>query len=96
MLPMDLNRDQDVLLKKLSFETLISQLSAEFINAPAEEVDGIIEDAQRRICKVLGFDMSTLWQWSAAKPDCMILTHVYSPPDGPKRQSEIIAGEAFP
>ncbi len=96
MLPIDLNSDKDVLLKKLSFETLISQLSAEFINAPAEEVDGLIEEAQRRICEGLGFDLSTLWQWSITKPDCMILTHVYSPPDGPKRQSEIVAGETSP
>lgn len=87
---------RDALLKQLSFETLISQLSAQFINLPAEEVDGYIEDAQRRICEFLGFDLSGLWQWSVDKPDCMILTHLHSPADGPKKPTELVAAEAFP
>ncbi len=90
------DNSKGTLKRKLSFETLISALSAQFINLPAEEVDEIIEDAQRRICAFLGFDLSALWQWSTDKPGCMILTHLYSPPDGPKRPAEIIAEEVFP
>jgi formate hydrogenlyase transcriptional activator len=88
--------DRDALLKKLSFETLISQLSAQFINLPAEEVDGIIEDAQQRICEFLGFDLSALWQWSTDKPDCLVLTHLHSPADGPKKPAEPVTAESFP
>jgi PAS domain S-box-containing protein len=87
---------RDALLKQLSFETLISQLSAQFINLPTEEVDGVIEDAQRRICEFLGFDLSTLWQWSTDKPDCLVLTHLHSPADGPKKPAEPITAESFP
>ena len=81
---------------KLSFETLLLELSARFIHLPSKEVDGNIENAQRRICEALGFDLSALWQWSIEKPDCMILTHLHSPPDGPQRPAELIAGKAFP
>ena len=35
-----------------------------------------IEAAQRRICERLGFDLSSLWQWSADDPDDLVLTHV--------------------
>lgn len=88
--------DKDVLLQQLSFETLLSHMSAQFINLPVEKVDGIIEDAQQQICKFLGFDLSTLWQWSVHKPDCMILTHLYSPADGPKKPTELVATESLP
>jgi PAS domain S-box-containing protein len=84
------------LLKKLSFETLLSELSARFINLSIDKVDDIIEDAQQQICECLGFDLSTLWQKSAGETGRMVLTHLYSPPDGPKSTSEIIAEEAFP
>jgi formate hydrogenlyase transcriptional activator len=96
MKPMVRKSDRDALLKKLSFETLISQLSAQFINLPAEEVDGIIEDAQQRICEFLGFDLSALWQWSTDKPDCLVLTHLHSPADGPKKPAEPVTAESFP
>jgi PAS domain S-box-containing protein len=96
MKPMARNSGRDALLKQLSFETLISQLSAQFINLPTEEVDGIIEDAQRRICEFLGFDLSTLWQWSVDKPDCLVLTHLHSPADGPKKPTELVAADSFP
>jgi formate hydrogenlyase transcriptional activator len=96
MQPMGKKSGKDALLKKLSFETLISQLSAQFINLPADEVDGIIEDSQRRICEFLGFDLSALWQWSVDNPDCMVLTHLHSPADGPKRPAEPVTAESFP
>lgn len=89
-------RKRSSLPDKLAFETLLSDLSAQFINLPSKEVDRNIENAQRRICESLGFDLSALWQWSVTKPDCMILTHLHSPPDGPRRPDEIVAGEAFP
>jgi PAS domain S-box-containing protein len=84
------------LLRKLSFETLLSELSARFINLPVNEVDDIIVDAQRQICDCLGFDVSTLWQISGGETNRLVLTHLYSPPDGPKNTSEIIAEESFP
>ena len=42
---------------RLEFETLISDLSSRFINLPADEVDGAIEDALRGVCEVLDVDL---------------------------------------
>ena len=50
---------------RLEFEMLISDLSSRFINLPAGEVDGAIENALRRVCEVLDIDLAVLWQWSA-------------------------------
>ena len=48
--------------KQLRFETLLAEISTLFINLPADQIDGKIEDAQRRICEFLDLDRSTLWQ----------------------------------
>ncbi|WP_373499777.1 sigma 54-interacting transcriptional regulator [Desulfococcus sp.] len=81
---------------RLQFETLLSEISTRFINLPAEEIDGEIEDAQRRICECLGLDLSALWQWSAETPPLLALTHLHSPPEGPTRPDRIDAQEVFP
>ena len=68
---------------RLEFETLISDLSSRFINLPADEVDSEIEDAQRRVCEVLGVDLSALWEGTAAADDSLTLTltHFYGSRD---------------
>ena len=81
---------------QLQFETLLSNLSARFVNVSAEQVDSEIEDAQRRVCECLGLDLSALWQWSSETPHFMTLTHLYSPPEGPSRPQRIDAQESFP
>jgi PAS domain S-box-containing protein len=63
---------------RLEFETLIADLSSRFINLPPAEVDGAIEDVQRRICEVLGVDLSALWQTATAGEGPLTLTHFYS------------------
>jgi transcriptional regulator with GAF, ATPase, and Fis domain len=67
---------QDELLK---FEALLSELSAEFINLPVSEVDRKIEQGLQKIVEFLGFDRSTIWQFS---PDDGRLhrTHSYALP----------------
>ena len=37
---------------------LIADLSSQFVNLSPGEVDGAIEDAQRRVCEFLGLDLS--------------------------------------
>ena len=81
---------------RLRFETLLSEISARFVNLPAEEIDNSIEDAQRRICDCLGVDLSALWQWSDETPRFMTVTHLHSPPEGPSRPDGIDAQESFP
>jgi PAS domain S-box-containing protein len=64
--------------ERLRFETLIADLSSEFVNLPGGEVDGKITDAQRGLCELLSLDFSALWQWSDEAPGCFILTHFWS------------------
>jgi len=70
--------------ERLRFETLIADLSSQFVNLPAGHVDREIMDAQRRLCELLGLDFSTLWQWSDEGPDSFTLTHFYSVQAGPQ------------
>ena len=42
---------------RLRFETLLSDISAHFINLPAHDVDNAIEDAQRQVCECLDLDI---------------------------------------
>jgi len=89
----DLRRELE---ERLRFETLLTDISTRFINLPAEQIDGGIEDAQRRVCKCLGLDLSALWQWSTESQRFLELTHLYSPPEGPSRPERIVAEESFP
>lgn len=38
----------------LRFETLLTETSSRFVNVPADQVDGEIVSAQRRMCELLG------------------------------------------
>ena len=51
-------RAEKQLEERLQFETLLTDLSAGFINSPVDQVDRGIEDAQRRVCECLGLDLS--------------------------------------
>jgi len=80
------------------FETLVANISAQFVHLQADRIDAEIEDAQQRICECLELDLSSLWQWSDKNPDSLILTHLHSPPPpyGPVRPDHLEAQEAFP
>jgi formate hydrogenlyase transcriptional activator len=63
--------------EQLQFEMLLTEISARFINLPAEQVESEIQDAQRRICEALHFDRSTVWQISEPYQSDDPLTHLY-------------------
>ncbi|KAB2889814.1 MAG: PAS domain-containing protein [Desulfobulbaceae bacterium] len=89
----------DLLLEldqRLRFEKLLVDISARFINLPAEQVDDAIEDALRQICDRLGFDMSSLWQCTGDEHQEMRLTHLFGPPEGPHPSADIDAVGMFP
>jgi len=73
-------RTEQVLEERLKFETLLAELSARFINLPADQIDSEIEDAQCQICELLDIDRSTLWQACEGEPGTLLLTHLYQPP----------------
>ena len=75
-----LRRSEEALQERLHFETLLTDLSAKFVSAAADQVDAEIKDAQRRICKLLDLDRSSLWQVSEGEPGTLRLTHFHQPP----------------
>src|SRR5665647_2155998 len=56
------NAAQDELLK---FESLLSELSAAFINIPVSEVDRKIEQGLQKIVEFMEVDRCSIWQYSA-------------------------------
>jgi formate hydrogenlyase transcriptional activator len=81
---------------RLQFESLLADLSARFVNLPADQVDIAIEDAQRQVCECLGIDMSLLWQISPDHPDAMFLTHKHLRPGLPPLPEVWDCKESFP
>jgi len=66
--------------ERLRFEGLLADLSARFVHVPADQVDRMIEEAQRRIVQALGLDRSTLLQRSDTEDD-LVITHAWAVPD---------------
>ena len=93
---LDRKEAEDSLQGLRRFESLLVDISARFVNLPAERIDSEIEDAQRRVCECLGLDLSALWQWSVETPRFITVTHLYSPPEGPSRPEKIDGQEVFP
>jgi len=93
-----LERRQDRLQleEQLRFEMLLVEISGQFVNLPADQVDCVIEDAQRRVCECLELDLSALWQWSVEPPRIVTMTHVYRPLGGPPLPEPMYAHEHFP
>jgi formate hydrogenlyase transcriptional activator len=81
---------------RLSFERILAETSARFVNLPADRIDSEIEGAQRLICEHLGLDISSLWQWSVEPRRYLRLTHYYRPPGGPPLPDRFDAKEFFP
>jgi formate hydrogenlyase transcriptional activator len=69
----------DELEERLRFETLLSDLSARFINLPADDVDKEVEAMQGRIVQFLGLDRSTLFQLSEDE-STLVVTHCWAAP----------------
>jgi PAS domain S-box-containing protein len=63
--------------ERLRFETLLADLSARFVNVPADQTDHEIENAQRQICECLSIHQCSLWQSLPSDPEILLLTHLY-------------------
>jgi len=82
--------------ERLQFESVLAEVSSRFVNLPPPEVDREIENAQRRVCELLGFDASALWQRSGDDPRSYLLTHVYRAQEGPPVPETMDARDYFP
>jgi two-component system, NarL family, sensor kinase len=87
---------EERLKERLQFETLLAELSARFVNLPADRIDSEIEDAQRRICEHLDLDRSTLWQVCEREPGTLLLTHLHQPPESLPPPERMNAGSFVP
>ena len=77
-----------------SFEELLTELLAGFINVRAEAVDEAIENAQQHICEALGLDRSTLFQFKEP-PGEFTITHCWGKPEC-KLNPVGVAGALYP
>jgi formate hydrogenlyase transcriptional activator len=82
--------------ERLTFETLLTEISAHLVNLPADRIDRNIGDAQRRICELLDLDRSTLWQVREGEPGTLLLTHFYQPPGSRPTPERMKSGDFFP
>ena len=81
---------------RLQFERLLADLSARFVNIPAEQIDEEIKEAQRRVCNFLGLDLSSVWQLTVQPPRFYTITHLYGSLRGPALPERTDARELFP
>jgi len=65
--------------ERLRWETLLSNLSATFINLPSDEVDKEIGHGLQQIAEFLGVELSSVQQFSEDNT-CLHTTHTYSAP----------------
>ena len=82
--------------KQVGFEALLAEISTLFINLPADQIDSEIENVQRRICKFLNVDRSTLWQIPEQEPGIILLTHIHQPPGSRLPLERMILKDFFP
>jgi two-component system, LuxR family, sensor kinase FixL len=75
----DRTRVRNLLDERLRFESLLSRLSATFINLPADEVDSQIERGLQQIVEFLGIERSSLAQFSEDGSE-LVVTHSYTIP----------------
>ncbi|HQR65823.1 MAG TPA: PAS domain-containing protein [Thermoanaerobaculia bacterium] len=78
------------------FEALTADLLTTFVSLPSGKVDDAIESAQRRVCELLGFEISALWQWAEGTRRFLRMTHYHRLPDGPPVPDLFDADETFP
>ena len=65
------------LAEQLKFEAMLSEISAGLISLPADNVNGQIIQALKRICEALGLDSSTLGRFNAETRE-LIITHSWA------------------
>ncbi len=88
-------RIESEVAEQLRFEILLADLSARFVNVPAEQLDDQIEEAQRLVCECLHVDLASLFQWSVEDPS-FTRTHFWRLSEGPPLPMKIDAGEHLP
>jgi len=74
-----LRKSEKELEGQLKFEKVLSEISARFVSLRFDEIDSVIEEAQRTIVKVLDLDRSVLFQLNE-QTDEIEITHTWNKP----------------
>ena len=80
---------------RIAFESLIADLSSQFVSLDSNLIDGMIEDAQRRIVEALDIDRSVLLQLSPGDGP-LAFTHYWSRPELPPADLSSTVVSRFP
>jgi len=80
--------------EELRFETLLVEILGRFVNVPADQVDGEIRGAQRRMCEFLDLDRSSLGIVSEREPGTVPLTYIHQSQGG-EPLAEGVDGRVF-
>jgi two-component system, cell cycle sensor histidine kinase and response regulator CckA len=88
--------NQDGLRQRLRFETLMAMLAARFLDAPDDELDTTINEAQENICDCFGLDRASVWQPQDDAPEGLVLTHSFLGRPGPRVPTGVVAQDLFP
>ena len=80
--------------ERLKFETLLSDISADFTRLQSEEVDATIQESLKRLCDFLGADRGTFLQFVPGS-DLAYRSHSYAQPGIPPAP-EIVGDEHSP
>jgi transcriptional regulator with GAF, ATPase, and Fis domain len=80
---------------RIAFESLIADLSSQFVNLDSNLIDGAIEQAQQRIVLALDVDRSTLFQLSADGGQ-LAFSHFWARPGMPTPDLSLAVDERFP
>jgi transcriptional regulator with GAF, ATPase, and Fis domain len=83
--------------KLRGFSKLTSEISARFVNLPAERVDNEVENALGRVSEHLDVDLATLTQWTDSSRTSWMVSHEWASDaaGGPHFRGTVIAVE-FP
>jgi signal transduction histidine kinase len=81
---------------RVRLEELLSDVAARFLDLPADEVFEEIGRAQRRLCDLLGYDRSTIWQLPGPDSRTLELLSVVHPSDLPQPPARMDAGTSWP
>jgi PAS domain S-box-containing protein len=87
-------RAEKALAKRLQFETLLAELSAQFVAVEGDKVDQEIDEGLKQLVEFLGIDRGRLWQLSGPQGE-FISTHSWTAPGIPPT-SLTQAEERFP
>ena len=85
--------------RRLRFESMLADLTAQFIDLPPEDVHREIEGALEQLCRFLDFDRSTVWELAAedhGNGEAAELRHAYQIRDAPPVPRVAVAVELFP